>query len=165
MDTGWFHHSNTRADTFALAEELVRAGARPEVLYEHLFENNSLPRLKLIGLVLDRLQLMGDNQVAYTEIRREDYLTTGATPQDSEDLINYTRSLTGVEVGLLFMEQPRGGVKISFRSRARIDVARVAERFGGGGHRLASGAVLATTLAEARTRVLEAVLAALASPV
>jgi phosphoesterase RecJ-like protein len=84
-------------------------------------------------------------------------------PQDSEDLINYTRSLAGVEVGLFFMEQPRGGVKVSFRSR-RLDVARLAERFGGGGHRLASGAILDTTLDEARNRVLAAVGAALDAP-
>jgi phosphoesterase RecJ-like protein len=161
MDTGWFRHSNTRPATFALAEELVAAGARPEALYEQLFEQNTLPRLKLTGLILDRLTLTGDNRIAYTEIRRGDYLTTGASPQDSEDLVNYTRSLAGVEVGLLFMEQPRGGVKVSFRSRARVDVARLAERFGGGGHKLAAGAVLDLPLEEARTRVLEAVRAAL----
>jgi phosphoesterase RecJ-like protein len=99
--------------------------------------------------------------VAYTEIRRSDYEATGATPQDTEDMVNYTRSLAGVEVGLLFMEQPRGGVKVSFRSRARIDVSRLAEQFGGGGHRLASGAVLEVPLEEARARILQAVQTAL----
>lgn len=163
MDTGWFRHSNTTATTFDLAEKLVRAGAKPVELYDKLFEQNTLPRLKLTGLVLDRLQMVGDNRVAYTEIRRDDYATTGATPQDSEDLINYTRSLIGVEVGLLFMEQPRGGVKVSFRSRARVDVAKLAEQFGGGGHRLASGAVIETSLDDARKRVLAAVLEATSS--
>jgi phosphoesterase RecJ-like protein len=67
-------------------------------------------------------------------------------------------------VGLFFMEQPRGGVKVSFRSQARVDVARVAEAFGGGGHRLASGAILPTSLDEARARVLQAVGAALDAP-
>ena len=69
-----------------------------------------------------------------------------------------------MEVGLFFMEQPRGGVKVSFRSRARVDVARLAEQFGGGGHRLASGAILETTLDDARSRVLAAVAAALDAP-
>jgi phosphoesterase RecJ-like protein len=163
MDTGWFRHSNTTPATFTLAAELVRAGARPELLYEELFERNSLPRLKLIGLVLNRLQVTDRGRVAYSEVVRQDYETTGATPQDTEDLVNYTRSVAGVEVGLFFMEQPRGGVKVSFRSRARVDVARVAEEFGGGGHRLASGAVVAAPLEEARGRVLEAVHAALES--
>lgn len=162
MDTGWFRHSNTSPATFALAGQLVEAGAKPEALYEELFERNSLGRLKLVGLVLERLQVTDGGQVAFTEIRRKDYEATGATPQDSEDLVNYTRSLNGVEVGLFFMEQPRGGVKVSFRSRAKVDVARLAEQFGGGGHRLAAGAVIEAALPEARARVLEAVRAALA---
>ena len=164
MDTGWFRHSNATAPTFALAAELVRTGALPEILYERLFEDNSLPRLRLMGLVLERLQVTHAGQVAYTEVRRSDYADTGAVPQDSEDLVNFTRSVAGVEVGLLFLEQPRGGVKVSLRSRARVDVARVAERFGGGGHRRASGATLNTTLEEAHARVLEAVAAALDAP-
>ena len=164
MDTGWFRHSNTSPATFALASELVAAGARPELLYDELFERNSLARLRLIGLILERLTVVLGGQVAYTELRRGDYEATGATPQDSEDLVNYTRSVQGVEVGLLFMEQPRGGVKVSFRSRGAVDVARLAETFGGGGHRQASGAILPTaSLDEARARVLAA-LATLLAP-
>jgi phosphoesterase RecJ-like protein len=161
MDTGWFRHANTRPATFALAERLELAGAEPTRLYEQLFEQNTLPRLKLIGLVLHRLQVVENGHVAFSEIHRGDYQATGALPQDTEDLVNYTRSVAGVQVGLFFMEQPRGGVKVSFRARAGIDVARVAEQFGGGGHRLASGAVLDVPLAEARARVLEAVRTAL----
>ena len=163
MDTGWFRHSNARAPTFDLAAKLVAAGARPEILYEFLYEQTTLPRLKLQGVVLERMQLACDGRVAYTEVRRSDYEATGATPQDTEDLVNYARSVAGVEVGLFFMEQPRGGVKVSFRSRERVDVARVAELFGGGGHRLASGAVIEGTLADARDRVLAAIAAALAA--
>jgi phosphoesterase RecJ-like protein len=160
-DTGWFRHPNAVPATFALAGELVAAGARPTEAYEHLYENNTLARLKLRGVVLDRLQLTASGLVAWTEVHRADYQATGATPQDSEELVNYPRSIAGVEVGLLFLEQPRGGVKVSFRSRSRIDVACIAERFGGGGHRLASGAILETTLDDARSRVLAAVTAAL----
>jgi len=161
MDTGWFRHSNTTPATFALASELVAAGAKPERLYEELFERNTLSRLRLTGLVLERLTVVSGGRVAYTELRRGDYEATGAVPQDREDLVNYTRSVQGVEVGLFFMEQPKGGVKVSFRSRGTVDVARIAETFGGGGHRAASGAILPTPLAEARTRVLAAVAAAL----
>ncbi|HXG12941.1 MAG TPA: bifunctional oligoribonuclease/PAP phosphatase NrnA [Gemmataceae bacterium] len=161
MDTGWFRHANATPATFALASRLIEAGAVPEVLYDELFERNSLARLKLMGLVLERLQLTDGGRVSFTEICRKDYETTGATPQDSEDLVNFTRSIAGVEVGLLFMEQPRGGIKVSFRSRSRVDVARLAEQFGGGGHRLAAGAIVEGPLPEVRRRVLEAVRAAL----
>ena len=159
-DTGWFRHANTTTATFALAEQLLQAGARPTALYEHLYEQNTLPRLKLMGLVLNRLQLTANGRVAYTEIRRDDYAATGALPQDTEDLINFGRSVAGVQVALIFMEQPRGGVKVSFRSRG-VDVAKVAGQFGGGGHKLASGAILEEPLPEARARVLAAVEAAM----
>ena len=161
MDTGWFRHNNTSPATLRLAADLVAPGARPTEAYEALFEQNTLGRLKLTGLVLGRMTVTLNGQVAYTEVHREDYEAIGATPQDSEDLINYTRSIAGIEVGLFFLEQPRGGVKVSFRSRSRVDVARVAQQFGGGGHRLASGAILETSLDEARSRVLAAVAAAL----
>ena len=160
-DTGWFRHRNTTPATFALAEELQRAGADPTTLYEQIYEQNTAARLRLTGLVLQRLQVIEDGKVAYTEVHKADYEATGAVPQDTEDMVGYTRSVAGVEVGLFFLEQPAGGVKISFRSRARVDVAKLAEQFGGGGHRLASGAILPTTLPDARQRVLDAVRQAL----
>jgi phosphoesterase RecJ-like protein len=162
-DTGWFRHANTTPATFALAGELVAAGARPTQGYDLLYEQNSPGRVKLIGLMLGRLQLEHGGRVAWTEIRRDDYAVTGAVPQDTEELVNWTRSVAGVEVGLLLMEQPRGGVKVSFRARS-LDVSRLAEHFGGGGHRLAAGATLETTLDDARARVLAAVAAALDAP-
>jgi phosphoesterase RecJ-like protein len=163
-DTGWLRHNNTTPATLLLASELMTAGARPTDAYNSLYEQNTLGRLKLVGLILGRLQTAAGGRIAWTEIRREDYAATGAIPQDTEELINYPRSLAGVEIGLMFMEQPRGGVKVSFRSRAGIDVARIAEQFGGGGHRQASGAVFETTLDEARQRILAAATAALGVP-
>ncbi len=156
-DTGWFRHLNTTPNTLTLAAELVSAGARLTYLYERLYEHSTLPRMKLMGLVLSRLRTVENGKVALTEITLADYAATGALPQDTEDMVNYTRSIGGVEVGLFFLEQPAGGVKVSFRSRQAIDVAKIAEQFGGGGHRLASGAMLDTSLAEAQERVLEAV--------
>src|SRR5207249_12276156 len=101
--------------------------------------------------------LFRSGRVAFTYVVRDDYEATGANPSDTEELVNFTRSVRGIEVGLFFMEQPRGGVKVSFRSRARVDVAKVAESFGGGGHRLASRAVVEGAMPEVRARVLAAV--------
>jgi phosphoesterase RecJ-like protein len=156
-DTGWFRHLNTTPATFALAEKLTAAGARPTLLYDRIYEHSTLPRMKLMGLVLTRLRTVEDGRVALTEIVLADYAATGAIPQDTEDMVNFTRSVAGVEVGLFFLEQPAGGVKVSFRSRERVDVAKIAEQFGGGGHRLASGATLTTTMADAQAKVLAAV--------
>jgi phosphoesterase RecJ-like protein len=159
-DTGWFRHPNTTPATFALAGELVALGARPTEGFDQIYEQNTAARLKLIGVALGRLQVGHGGRVAWMEVRRDDYAATGAIPQDTEEFINYPRSIRGVEVGLLFLEQPRGGIKVSFRARA-LDVGRVAEGFGGGGHRLAAGATLETSLDDARARVLAAVFAAL----
>jgi phosphoesterase RecJ-like protein len=162
MDTGWYRHQNTTASTLNLAAKLVAAGASPTRIYELLFEQDSLSRLRLTGLVLSRMQVLHGGRIALTEVHRGDYEATGAIPQDSEDLINYTRSIAGIEVGLFLLEQPRGGVKISFRSRNAVDVARLAEQFGGGGHRLAAGAIVNDQPLEVvRGRVLAAVQAAI----
>jgi phosphoesterase RecJ-like protein len=160
MDTGWFRHASTSPATFALAGRLVAAGAPPTSTYEELFERNSLPRLLLTGRVLERLSTRAGGRVVYSEVHLTDYVETGAVPLDTEDLVNYPRSVEGCEVGLLFIEQADGGVKVSFRSR-RADVAKLAEQFGGGGHRLASGATLPGPAADARDRVLAAAVRAL----
>lgn len=157
LDTGWFRHPNTTAATFALAEQLVKAGANPPPLYEQLFECAPVARLRLLGLALERLQTRAAGQICYTEIYVSDYADTGAVPGDTEDLINYPRSVDGVEVALVFIEQPEGGTKVSFRARSRVDVSKLAERFGGGGHKLASGARDDRHLPTVREAVLAAV--------
>jgi phosphoesterase RecJ-like protein len=160
-DTGWFRHRNTTPRTYDLAEKLTAAGADPTRLYEQIYECSTLGRLKLMGLVLERLQSTDGGRIGFSEIRRSDYAATGATPQDTEDMISLIRSLDGIEVALFFMEQPAGGVKVSFRSRQKVDVAKIAEKFNGGGHRLASGAILNTSMDDAQRQVLEAVRASL----
>src|SRR5205823_6975868 len=80
----------------------------------------------------------------------------------TEDVVNYTRSVANCEIGVILIEQAEGGVKVSFRSREAVDVAKLAERFGGGGHRLAAGATLPGPLAAARDCVVAAALEALA---
>jgi phosphoesterase RecJ-like protein len=153
LDTGWFRHPNTTAETFRLAEELVRLGADPPPLYEQLFEEAPLPRVKLVGRALERLAVRAGGKIAFTEVYLSDYAACGAVPGDTEDLINYPRSIAGVEIALIFIEQPEGGTKVSFRSR-RADVSKLAEQFGGGGHKLASGARVDGELPAARERVL-----------
>jgi phosphoesterase RecJ-like protein len=160
-DTGWFRHANTTPATFALAGELVGLGANPTRLYEQLYDSNPLARLKLVGVALSRLQVRAGGRVAFTEIALADYPATGAVPGDTEELINFPRSVEGVEVALVFIEQVDGGTKVSFRSRS-LDVSKLAERFGGGGHRLASGARDPRPMAVVREEVLAAVEAALA---
>ena len=155
-DTGWFRHPNATPATFALAAELVATGANPTLLYEQLYEAAPLARLRLIGVALERLQVRAGGKVAFTEICLSDYPATGSVPGDTEDLINYPRSVEGVEVAMVFIEQPGGGTKVSFRAKS-VDVSKIAERFGGGGHKLASGARTNWPLPQTRDQVLAAV--------
>ncbi len=157
LDTGWFRHPNTTAASFDLAAELVRLGANPPPLYEQLFECAPVSRLKLVGRALERMTVTPNGLVAYTEVYLTDYEAAGAVPGDTEDLINYARSVDGVEVALIFIEQPDGGTKVSFRARSKVDVAKIAESFGGGGHRLAAGARADGELPTVRAEVLAAV--------
>ncbi len=155
-DTGWFRHPNAEEPIWLRAGQLVGSGANQTAIYEELYERNSAERLGLLGVALSRLTVSTEGRVAYLEVRFADYAATGAIPLDTEDLINYPRSVAGVEVALVFIEQKDGSVKVSFRSK-RADVSKLAEQFGGGGHRLAAGAKVPGPFDAARERVLAAV--------
>lgn len=161
MDTGWFRHPNTSPSTLRTAADLVESGARIDAIYQLLFERNTEARLRLMGETLAGLRTDAGGRVAYATVTRDALARTGAVPQDTEDLVDYTVSLGGVEVGLLFIEQARGGVKLSIRSRRGLDCTRVVGPFGGGGHRAAAGAMLPEPIGESVERVLEAVREAL----
>src|SRR5207302_5589731 len=81
-DTGWFRHKNTTAATFTLAEKLTRAGADPTYLYDSIYEQNTAARINLLGLVLQRLRVIENGKIAYSEVFKDDYAKTGAIPQD-----------------------------------------------------------------------------------
>jgi phosphoesterase RecJ-like protein len=163
MDTGWFRHSNTRPETLRTAADLVESGAEIHRIYRLLFERNTLGRLRLMGTTFAGMKTEASGRIAYATVTRADIERAGAIPQDTEDLIDYTVSLAGVEVGLLFVELARGGIKLSLRSRGDVDCARLAGHFGGGGHRAAAGATLPEPLAESVERVLAAVRSGLAA--
>ncbi len=161
MDTGWFRHPNTRPETMRTAARLIEAGASVSEINRLLFERSTLGRLKMLGESLASLRTDLGGRVAYATVTRDDFDRTGAIPQDTEDLVDYTVSVSGVDVGLLFIEQARGGIKLSVRSRNGLDCAKLAGRFGGGGHKAAAGAMLLDPLSESLPKVLDAVREAL----
>jgi len=156
-DTGWFHHRNVTAATFSLAAELISAGADPSSLYQLLYDCNTLGRQKLMGHVLHTLDIAHGGDVCHASVTLPDYLRVGAVPLDSEDLVNSTLTVAGVDVGVLFLEQPAGGTKVSFRSRGKLDCSKLAEHFGGGGHSAAAGAIIQKPIQEVRAEVLQEV--------
>lgn len=156
-DTGSFRYSNTSPEALAEASRLVAAGAEPWGIAQALFENESPARLRLLAGALGTLSLGADGTVAWVEISRKLVDDSGANPADSEGLANYPRSVRGVEVGISFEEIAPDSVRVSLRSRGRVNVAEVAAAFGGGGHAAAAGATVSGTAESVRVRVLGAV--------
>lgn len=155
-DTGWFRFPSTTSETYHIAGELMAAGVRPYYLYEQLYENYSLGRLKLISRVLSRVELECDGKMAYTYVQISDYGETQSEPTDTEDLVNECLGINGVEGAAIFVEQPTQMVKVSFRSHLGLDVARVAEQFKGGGHKQAAGAMVPGPISAAKVAVIAA---------
>jgi len=156
-DTGWFRFGSTTAETFRLAARLVEAGARPDWLYKKLYEEETVGRIRLIGRTLARVQSELDGRLVHSWMERADFEQSGALPSDSEDVINMLLTIGGSEVAAMLIELPNGRFKLSLRSRSEVDCSRLAERFGGGGHRKAAGALLDGPLEVARQKVLDAV--------
>ncbi len=140
-DTGFFKYSNTNEYTFELARKLVHYGADPNYVYRMFSERESLNKMKLIARVLETLTLYEDGLVAGITIFDRFFKETGTEYSDSEGLVNYPRSIEGVEVAFALIEKPDEGIwKVSLRSKVNADVSKIAERLGGGGHKYASGA-------------------------
>ncbi|RLS56466.1 MAG: bifunctional oligoribonuclease/PAP phosphatase NrnA [Planctomycetota bacterium] len=163
-DTGWFRFPNVDARTLKRIAWLIELGVQPHLVYRELYEKSSLARLHLHGRVLSRVSLEFEGAMGMTFVLQKDFDETGAHPSDTEDLVNDCLTIVGTRCAVIFVEQKSGQVKVSFRSRSGLDVASVAEQFGGGGHRLASGAMMAGPLDRAKTVVLEAIQKALAIP-
>lgn len=162
-DTGSFRYASTSPQTHRIAARLLDAGLDPGEISEHLFEQNEAAGLKLLARALSGLKFGADGRLAMVSLSREDMEQAGAGAAEAESLgiVNYARSIRGVEVGVL-LRQDKDGVKASLRSRGAVDVAQVAFALGGGGHSRAAGVSLpGKTLQEAETIVLGALTAAL----
>jgi len=166
-DTGWFRFGSTTPGTMRCGAGLIEAGARPPEIYNALYEQMTLARLKLIGRTLANTVSERSGRLVHTRILQEDFAATGALPSDTEDVINMTLQVAGTEMAVILVEQSppadqKDGVfKVSFRSRCAVDASKLAEQFGGGGHKAAAGATVRGSFAEAQTRVLDAVKAAM----
>jgi phosphoesterase RecJ-like protein len=128
---------------------------------EQVCETQSANRLRLLGRVLDSLEVSADGRVACITTMREDLREFASGKDALEGFINYPRSIVGVEVAVSFRDEEGGICRVSFRSKGRVDVSAVAARFGGGGHRNAAGCTVPGTLADVKKRVLEALAAVL----
>jgi phosphoesterase RecJ-like protein len=157
-DTGWFRFPATNAQTMQIAGSLMERGADPTDIYRHLYEQSTLARLHLCGRVLGRAQLDADGLLASTVVKWSDFVELGAVPADTEDLVNECLRIAGTRAAYIGVEQMNSQIKFSFRSRGGLNVASIAEKFGGGGHKQAAGATLPGPLDLAHARVHAAML-------
>jgi phosphoesterase RecJ-like protein len=168
-DTGNFRYSSTDARALRAAAAMVDAGVDPWEVTVHLHESHPAARWRLLGRVLETLVVSSDGLCASLLVRRawvEDALAGAGPGQEShltDGFVNYARAIVGVEVAVELSEADADATRwrASFRSRGSVNVARVAETFGGGGHHNAAGAELSGTLDEVRERVHAAVRAAM----
>ena len=136
-DTGSFCFSGTTERTFALAQELVRCGADPVRIAHNVYFSNPASKMRLLGSALGHLKVNGG--LAWMYITQADIDAAGAAEEDSEGLVNYALAIEGIEVAVFLREMAGGRFRVSLRSKGAVNVAPLAQEFGGGGHECASG--------------------------
>ena len=149
-DTGWFQFSNTDARTFRSCADLIDAGANPAQIYHDLYQNFSPARFKLMAAMLNTLELHFNGRYATQHLTLQDFEQTGAAHKDTENLIDECRRISTVEAAALFVELKDGRIRCSLRSRGAVDVRKIAQKFGGGGHKMAAGTYLPGPLENAK---------------
>ncbi|MDD3268152.1 MAG: bifunctional oligoribonuclease/PAP phosphatase NrnA [Syntrophomonadaceae bacterium] len=157
MDTGSFLNGNTTPASMSIAADLISKGADVNQARINLFESKPWQEIMLLRVCLQHMEMSEDGKIASITLAYEDLAAIGATAFFPEGIINYTRMIAGVEVGLLFRETEPGQVKIGFRSKDNVNVAALAAKFDGGGHKQAAGARRQGKLDEVKAMVIQGV--------
>src|SRR5216117_542694 len=155
-DTGAFRFANTSPPALRVAGALLERGVSPESIYESVYASAPEGRVRLMTEVLQTLVVEPDVGLAWVTVPPDALQRHGATADDLDGIVEYPRSIAGVRLALLFRQIAHGRVKVSFRSVGAVDVAELAHRFGGGGHKKAAGASFEGSMAEVETKVLAA---------
>jgi phosphoesterase RecJ-like protein len=151
-DTGQFCYDGTDAHTFELAAELVRQGAKSAAIAKDVYFSHPTSKMMLLGAALSNLRR--DGRISWMWVTHEDMLRTNAAEEDCEGLVNYAIAIAGVDVAIFLRELSNHRVRLSIRSKGNVNVANIAERFGGGGHQHASGCTIDGPLPEAAEMIL-----------
>jgi len=139
-DTRYFTSTLVNKEVFSVAQSLVEAGAKPDVIACNFTQRRALSSLRILEKALSSLSLRCEAKIATLMVSQADIRATGATMPDMEGIVDYARSLVTVEVALFAMELEHG-IRISLRSKS-VDIFKVAMAFGGGGHKVAVGFTL-----------------------
>ena len=154
VDTGTFRYSNTSSDVLRKSAELIEAGAEPNSIADHLYETWDKKRFELLVATLDTLEIK--NNIAITYITKNMFKETGTNAVDTENFSNFPRMISSVRISALLRELSDGEWKVSLRSKGKVNVAEIAEMFGGGGHKNAAGFKIGADLEYAKKALLNA---------
>jgi len=138
-DTGSFRFEKTTPQLHAIISELLETGVDPGDVYDKIYDQSKISKIKLLGRSLDTLKLIDSDRIGYMHILQSTFGELGALESDTDNFVNYPLSIENVVVSLLFIEL-KDGFKVSFRSKGNIPVNEIASNFGGGGHTNAAGA-------------------------
>ena len=155
-DTGSFRYSNTSSKTHRITAELIDIGVKPYEMHSRIYETSSIQDTNLLGEALQTMKITDDGKIAWLWVTKEMLKKTNASLEGTEGIINFGRSIGGVEIAVLFRETgTKDRVKVSFRSKGAVDVNKLAGYFGGGGHPAASGCSVLGKIEEVEKKVLE----------
>lgn len=162
-DTGSFRFRNTNAEALSISAKLLESGANINLVSEEIFQSKPLSSARLMGYLLERMQLEMDDRLCYGALDYNDFSITGAKDEDTEGFVNELLSIRTVQIAAIFREPKPGRVRVSLRSRSQYDVAAVAREVGGGGHRNAAGCAFESDLEGALELIVPKLRACLAS--
>ncbi len=154
MDTGSFLYDSTTKNTHIATAFLLDQGADHAAIRYHLFQNRPLQNVKFLGYLIDKMELISNNQVVLLTVSDELLNSFNVAYEDLDEFISYVRDISGVELAIIFKELSPEETKISLRSKKWCDVNELASNFNGGGHERAAGAVIQGTLDEAREKLI-----------
>jgi len=160
-DTGSFHHSNITPRTFDICRQTVEAGVNPAAMARRVFDSNSFGKLKLIGALLDAMELVDDGRLAVLYMDDGMLETCGCTHNDTEGVINLPLTAREIQAVVFFKAGSNGDVRVSMRSKYDVDVRSVATQYGGGGHKNAAGFTVTGTLEQVRPQIVAKIVTAI----
>jgi phosphoesterase RecJ-like protein len=147
-DTGSFHYSGISPRTFEICRECVEAGVDPVLVARNVYDSNNMGRLKLFGAVLGAMQIDQTGRIAIVYVDHEMARAAGGTYEDTEGLVNLPLTVKEIEAVVFFKQEKGDEYRVSLRSKGDVDIGVIAQEYGGGGHKNASGCTISGPIEE-----------------
>ena len=157
-DTGRFSHSCTNRKAHKIADECIKLGVDPDLMYSQIFQHVSLAEMKMFAKALQHMETHLDNRVLIQQIFKEDYQDSGSSldieNMDLEYFNDFNKQIEEIECLVLLRELPDSHVRVSLRSKSDLDISSIVKVLGGGGHSKAAGVTMSGSLSEVKEKIL-----------